>query len=90
MFTEAFDTVKGWFGGKKKQVFANLDNIIPGYTLMSPRTKCDSAISALIKEISKSQLKTLSVFSLADAKRTGKATVVALRTAFIKLAPKID
>lgn len=50
MFTDALTTVKGWFGGKKQQ-FANLDGTIPGYGNMSPRSKCDAAVSALIKEI---------------------------------------
>ena len=48
--SDAYVTVKGWMGGNK-QKFANLDHIIPGYQLLSPRSKCDSAVSALIKEM---------------------------------------
>ena len=48
MLMDAYITVKGWMGGSK-QKFANLDHIIPGYQLLSPRSKCDSAVSALIK-----------------------------------------
>lgn len=50
MLMDAYVTVKGWMGGDK-QKFANLEHIIPGYQLMSPRSKCDSAISAVIKEM---------------------------------------
>ena len=48
MFSDAFATVKGWFGGKKEK-FANLDQTIPGYSAMSPRSRCDKAVSELIK-----------------------------------------
>ena len=53
MFSDAFNTMKGWFGGKKDKGFADLDQIIPGYTNMSPRSKCDSAMTALIKDLKK-------------------------------------
>ena len=89
MFTDAFVTVKGWFGGKKQQ-FANLDPIIPGYQLMSPRSKCDSAVSVLLKEMQKNRLQAKNVFSMADESRAGKVTVKKLSSNFVKLAPKID
>ena len=73
MFTDAFDTVKGWFGGKKK--FANLDGTIPGYGLMSPRSKCDAAVSALIKDMKKNRVSAQSVFSMANVARTNKLSV---------------
>jgi len=57
---------------------------------MSPRSKCDSAVSALIKEMQRCQIKAVSVFNMADSKKVGKVTVAALREAFVKLAPKID
>ena len=36
---------------KNKQKFSNLNDIIPGYYLMDPRSKCDAAVSQLIKEM---------------------------------------
>ena len=89
MFMDAFVTVKGWCGGNK-QKFANLDHIIPGYQLLSPRSKCDSAISALIKEMQKCKVQARSVFHLADSGKTGNSTVKKLRESFVKVAPKID
>lgn len=89
MFTDAFVTVKGWFGGKKQQ-FSNLDPIIPGYQLMSPRSKCDSAVSALLKEMHKNKLQANNIFSMADTSRAGRVTVKKLSSSIVKLAPKID
>ena len=90
MFSDAFSTVKGWFGGKKKEKFADLDNVIPGYKLMSPRSKCDNAVSALIKEIKKARVSCTAVFNMADMNNTRKASVKRLREAFSKVAPKIN
>ena len=74
MFSDAIGAVKGWFGGKKKDTFADLDSVIPGYKLMSPRSKCDNAVSALIKEMSKLRVSAKSVFSMADMNGQKKAT----------------
>ena len=41
---------------KNKQTFSNLNDIIPGYYLMDPRSKCDSAVSHLIKEIGRAHV----------------------------------
>lgn len=90
MFTDAFTTVKGWFGGKKYGKFADLDSVIPGYKLMSPRSKCDNAVSALIKEMSKLRITAKSIFVLAARLRSTTATVKKLREAFGKMAPKIN
>ena len=57
---------------------------------MSPRTKCDSAVSALIKEMKKYRVAATSVFNIADPNRSGKALVCGLREAFVKVAPKIN
>lgn len=89
MFSDAFDAVKGFFTGKKEK-FANLDATIPGYTLMSPKSKCDSAVSALIKEMTRHRIKATTVFAMADTNGKGKSTVKKLRSAFVKVAPKID
>ena len=90
MFTDAISTVKGWFGGKKKQKFANLDGIIPGYSLMSPRSKCDSAVSSLIKEMKSHRVSAQNVYGVANAAKTNKVSVRKLRIAFVKMAPSID
>ena len=89
MLMDAYITVKGYFTGNK-QKFANLDHIIPGYQLMSPRSKCDSAVSALIKEMQKNRLQAKGVFHMADTARSGQSTVKKVREAFIKVASKID
>ena len=57
---------------------------------MSPRSKCDSAVSSLIKEMQKNRLQARGVFQMADTGRTGQSTVKKVREAFIKVAPKID
>ncbi len=57
---------------------------------MSPRSKCDSAVSALLKEMQKNKLQAKNIYAVADDKRVGKATVKKLKGAFAKVAPKID
>ncbi len=57
---------------------------------MSPRSKCDSAVSALLKEMQKNKLQAKNIYAVADANRAGKATVKKLKGAFAKVAPKID
>ena len=39
--------------GGNKESFAKLDKVIPGYSKMSPRGKCDAAVTLLIKEMNK-------------------------------------
>lgn len=57
---------------------------------MSPRSKCDSAVSALLKEMHKNKLQAKNIFSMADTSRAGKVTVKKLSSSIVKLAPKID
>ena len=57
---------------------------------MSPRSKCDSAVSALIKDMKINKVSAKSVFSMANVARAGQVSVQKLREAFIKVAPRID
>ena len=67
-----------------------LDPLIPGYSQMSPRTQCDSAVSELIKQMKKQDLKPISVFRMANGKSTSDSPVsnLKLQLAFQKQTPQ--
>lgn len=75
---------------KNKQKFSNLNDIIPGYYLMDPRAKCDSAVSHLIKEMKKHNIKAPSVFRMASSSGGAHVYKGQVAAAFIKLAPQIN
>ena len=57
---------------------------------MDPRSKCDAAVSNLIKEMKKNNVKAASVFRMAGS--SGGANIYSgqIKNAFIKLAPQIN
>lgn len=73
-----------------KTKFSNLNDIIPGYYLMDPRSKCDSAVSYLIKEMKKHNVKATSIFRMASTSGSPNVYAGQIKIAFIKLAPKIN
>lgn len=67
-----------------------LDPLIPGYSQMSPRSQCDSAVTELIKQMKKQDLKPISVFKMASGKSTSDTSVsnLKLQLAFQKQSPQ--
>ena len=53
--TKAHVSIKSKSTNKKR--FSNLNDTIPGYYQMTPRSKCDSAVSQTIKEMKKFNIK---------------------------------
>ena len=46
---------------------------------MSPRSKCDSAVSSLIKEMKSHRVSAQNVYGVANAAKTNKVSVLKLR-----------
>lgn len=56
---------------------------------MSPRTRTESVIKLIMKELSVKNLKALSVFKMADSLNIGQASALAIEAAFKKMLPSM-
>lgn len=68
---------------------SELKRLIPNYETMSPRTRTESVIKVIMKELVSKSLKALSVFKMADANNIGEASALALEAAFKKMLPNL-
>jgi hypothetical protein len=92
--TDVIETTKAHVSLPSKSTnkarFSNLNDLIPGYYQMSPRSKCDSAVSQLIKEMKRHNVKATAVFRMAGSSGGSSVYSGQIKTAFIKLAPAIN
>ena len=66
---------------------AELYNLVPGYSAMSPRTQCEETVKHLLFEFKKKSLKPLAVFKMADSQNQGTLPLGNLLIAFKKILP---
>lgn len=56
---------------------------------MSPRSRVESLISFLVKELTKKNIKAISVYKMADPNNLGSASSSAIEASFKKILPTI-
>ena len=91
--TELIETTKGHVslqsGATNKAKFSNLNDLIPGYYQLSPRSKCDSAVSQLIKEMKRHNVTATSVYRMAATSGGANVFSAQITASFLKRAPQI-
>jgi hypothetical protein len=66
-----------------------LRKLIPGIETLSPRSRSESVIQYIIKELGVKNLKAISVFKMADSTNGGQVQAAALENAFKKVLPSL-